>query len=397
VILKSFVFTLTIFCGQGLTPQEHSRDLPGIVVSSQQKPKTKLPDSLLADDLLLEWSLVGKGQVVQQKGTFEDPFVFKNFLEVWAIRPSISVKGLRDGKSFVCNLDPGDWSWEWYPSFPANLSGDYENGLGLLLENKFPEGLSVWANLVDRLVKDGHLSLATWVSGKLGRFSQTAGDWDSAISWYEKAKEFAELGSNEQALAQTYLAIGMLHYRRRELSEARPLIEQAIAKLDSLQGSEVFSLSIHNNLAIMYFFAGEVQRAIEINEAALQKLQVIVPMSPPVMRISSNLGLFQKELQNFDAARTHFLRDLEICKRYFPRSQSLIDSYSNLGNFERAQGRYLEAENYYRETLALIDEVGEDVDKAAVLNGLGLMYSSLGKYQKAENTLFECLRVVERK
>jgi tetratricopeptide (TPR) repeat protein len=72
---------------------------------------------------------------------------------------------------------------------------------------------------------------------------------------------------------------------------------------------------------------------------------------------------------------------------------SIANSLNNLGEVSRAQGKHLEAKQYYQQSLEIRREIGEQMGVAVSLNNLGGVACTLGEYEEAKRFLQESLEI----
>ncbi len=139
--------------------------------------------------------------------------------------------------------------------------------------------------------------------------------------------------------------------------------------------------SVIGNLGIAYSNLGQVERAIQYYEKALDIAQKIGDRINEGARMG-NLGLAYSDLGQVEKASQYYEEALAIAKKIGDRRNEGI-WLGSLGNAYRNLGQVEEAIQYYEKAIAIAQEIGDRRREGARMGNLGLAYSNLGQVEKA--------------
>ena len=114
----------------------------------------------------------------------------------------------------------------------------------------------------------------------------------------------------------------------------------ALALADEASERYPKSAALHNNLAVLCERAGQIERAEKVLAAALEE-------DPSLPQLSKNIGDLHYRAGRADEALAAYQRAIKLAPRFGD------DVYFKLGNIAFKQARREDAEQYWRETLAL--------------------------------------------
>jgi CHAT domain-containing protein len=233
-----------------------------------------------------------------------------------------------------------------------------------------------------------------------------------ALPLAEQALRIAEssFGPLDRRLAASLTNLGDLYRDHREMAKAEGFFKRSLAIAESSSGvgslSEAAPL---NDLAMLYKDEGRLQDAEPLFKQALTIYKNGLGQAHPFTVIAlNNLGdLYRAEGRNAQAESFYrgaaFLAEksleLELSPEILAVAHSLRSMIRhNLGELYRSQGRYAEAEEWYKAALEIREkELGEDhPDTASSLNAMAILYVSEGKYADAERLCRRSLEIRRR-
>ncbi|MBI2847124.1 MAG: tetratricopeptide repeat protein [Chloroflexi bacterium] len=200
---------------------------------------------------------------------------------------------------------------------------------------------------------DGSASLVAEIHRQLGSIFASQGEFGRAKHHLEVALELTQ-GQPDHALS--YLlhdALGTVLGETGDLSSALSHFEVARQGWSKLKNEGALAFTL-NNTAMLYYEKGEVELALECADQAVAAA----------------------ETANYTAARAYAL---------VTRGRAL-----------RAQKKFKQAVDSFSNALELARQAQESRIVADALNGLGMSYSSIGNYHKAEVLLEQALAETER-
>ncbi|MGQ0813442.1 MAG: tetratricopeptide repeat protein [Gemmatimonadota bacterium] len=183
------------------------------------------------------------------------------------------------------------------------------------------------------------------------RAAETSGQWDDALSIYERALEYFRTQGGE-AVAQLLRKIGLVHYFRGNFELALALFERSKHIADE-SGLICDGAAASNCLGIVHQALGELELAESLYEAA-QKQALEVGDDRLAVMIDQNLG-----------------------------------TIANIrGQSELALQRYSSALRRYQ-------AIGDEIGAARALNNIGMAHSDMQQWQAAEQSFDQALAYAE--
>jgi tetratricopeptide (TPR) repeat protein len=258
-------------------------------------------------------------------------------------------------------------------------------------------------NVVARTLGPRHVEFAVQLSDlSLSRAKQ--GDYEEAESLAQKALSIAESSHGPQHLVTagclTNLA-GIL-LKKRQHSAAEELYQRALAIVESALGPcHPETGNCLGNLGYSLWDRGDdkaaepcIRRALTISQESQGPQD-----DRRTARLEKTLAEIQKNYGNFAAAESLYRSALERSERVrgigHPNSQDIL--YNLAACLER-QGRYVEAEELYRQELHIEKTARSDyVEIAGRYNNLANVLIAQQKYQRAEVCLRTAFDIMEKK
>ncbi|MCK4642198.1 tetratricopeptide repeat protein [bacterium] len=183
----------------------------------------------------------------------------------------------------------------------------------------------------------------------MGGIKRYAGEFDSALEFYEKSLEL----NRKKSL---YSNMGI----------------------------------ISTNIASLYHIKGQFEKAVEY----LTKAQTAFIRSGDIFNsedMKKDLGLMQLEMGNYDEAEVNFLQYLKNAKKLsYRKGEAEVCNF--LGYLYEATGDLKSSLLYRKNYLRLAKELKENYLISSAKNSIGMMYQCKGENKKAEKMLNEALR-----
>ena len=195
--------------------------------------------------------------------------------------------------------------------------------------------------------------------------------------------------------------IGVGFISNRSLDEARAELERVLQIRQEERPPQPAELaSAMHNLARVYYFAGDFDKAQELYNGAVERRRTLAggKDNPDLATSLTHLAATQQKLGNFNAAEERFRESLEMRQRlYGDRNPDIAASLNNLGNLLVAEDRYQDAEDYLRRSLAMITKLrSEDPDAVEIsyaAHNLAKCLVHLGKDAEAEPLFRQALAI----
>jgi len=208
-----------------------------------------------------------------------------------------------------------------------------------------------------------------------------------AISKFEEAKtENSTLGYAWTRLGRVYKALGQTAEAERSFSRAREVLDRVLPEADPQR------VAIRFEIGSLYLNQEKYVDAEQAYQSALSAtLKLAKPDTTWRSSVLAELGLTYREEARYQDAERLLLEAVRLEEAVGnERKPLLAQRLTSLASIYRRQNRYADAESTLLRALALEQPV---LDRAATLNALGLIYTTIDQYEKAEPLLNEALAI----
>ena len=156
--------------------------------------------------------------------------------------------------------------------------------------------------------------------------------------------------------------------------------------------------TLYNNMAVVYSYQGEYEKAMEYYGKALAiRERVLGTEHPDTAATYNNMAGVDSDRGEYGKALEYYGKALAIRERVLGTEHpSTATTYNNMAVVYQAKGDYGKALEYYGKALAIRERVGtEHPDTAATYNNMALVYSDRGEYGKALEYYGKALAIKE--
>jgi ATP/maltotriose-dependent transcriptional regulator MalT len=204
-----------------------------------------------------------------------------------------------------------------------------------------------------------------------GDIRTTLGEWDKALTLYERAQGAAKEKKNKSQIAQATYKIGAIHFRKGSLDLALSMNNESLELLKRVNDPSEMG-KLYNNIGVIYWKRGEMDQAIESYNKSLEIAQSLGDRRG-VARALNNLGIIHWEKGKLGEAIEFYKRSLEIANELQDR-QTVAILFDNLGEVFRMAGDSDKALSYYKKSLELSEKLGFRWQIAEVYKNMGTLY-----------------------
>lgn len=221
---------------------------------------------------------------------------------------------------------------------------------------------------------------------RLGTLLYRVGEWNQAITAFEKELELGQRLQNQHVIAFTYSNLGTVYKTRGELDKAIAMHNKALA-INEILGFKESIANNYNNLGIVYSDLGELDKAIAFYNRALN-INESLGIKEGMALNYTNLGNIYGASDKHNKAIEMYQKSLEIIERLDDKEMIAV-VYGNLGNVYYLRGDLDKAIEMYDKALA--------IDKALDRKeGIALKYSNLGSAYKQKGNKAEAKRYYQK-
>ncbi|MGH7718229.1 MAG: HD domain-containing phosphohydrolase, partial [Gemmatimonadaceae bacterium] len=221
-----------------------------------------------------------------------------------------------------------------------------------------------------------------------GREQERAGRMAEAMSSYQEAVQHAQREGELEVMAEAVRRLGVIHYRRQNLAEARTCCERSYSIAIGV-GNDLLAAEALNALAGMEFERGGIdearttfQRAAELGAGNAQLRG----------RIEQNLGILANVQGDLPAALAHYQQSLEAFRSAGDDNGCAI-AYHNLGMISADRQLWDDADEYFRQSLAIAEMIGDVHLRALGLLNHPEVFLARQHYEHARENAEQALRI----
>jgi tetratricopeptide (TPR) repeat protein len=200
--------------------------------------------------------------------------------------------------------------------------------------------------------------------------------------------------------ARDGLTLAYLYETQGKYKEAEPLLQRALAIYEQQLGEQhPDTAQSLNNLAELYYAQSKYEEAEPLYQRALAIREQLGEQHPDTAQSLNNLAELYYAQGKYKEAEPLYQRALAIREQQLGEQHPLTaTSLNNLAALFDEQSKYEEAEPLYQRALAIREQqLGEQhPDTAGSLNNLALLYQAQGKYEEAEPLYERSLAIYTR-
>jgi tetratricopeptide (TPR) repeat protein len=232
------------------------------------------------------------------------------------------------------------------------------------------------------------------VHNYIGAACYDLGRWRDADHHYRCARDiFYQIGDvYYRALSENN--IGTIARFQGRLGEARAYFEKALRSLEQLGGSPYQVAIFHMNLgdvSIAHRESAEARRHLDVSRRHAEQAQARA-LLPDLHRLTSEAALLAGEL---DLAVEEGRLSRDIARELEMRGDE-GHALRALGEVATTYGDMARAERDLRESIAILQEVGQKYGTALSQLALARVLVSQGRLEEARHALDQCVPVFER-
>ncbi len=228
---------------------------------------------------------------------------------------------------------------------------------------------------------------------QLAEFSQSAGEYGSALEYYEQILHIAEKARESSGiLAQVLLKMAICRSQTGDYAGALEILDQAVANLPE----NAQSLDLHRILNERAFALIRIGEYAEAEKCVRRVTEEILDpdAAGQLARAQNSAGVIAMRRGDWDAAQ----RALEAALagfRVIGDRERMAQCLNNLGLMERNRGNVDAALRHLQAALKIAEEVGDTYYVGVYLNNIGLLEFRVGRWEQAREHWERALRLLE--
>ena len=263
-------------------------------------------------------------------------------------------------------------------------------------ESMLNESLGIYR----RVLEDGH-ELFAGVHVALGRLYQVQADFERSEQQFAQAVEALKKNGRGKTVdfARALDHLGYLLYDMHEFERAEEKYNQALEILDEIGDPEQDSLSVVNNLALVYERQSKFDEAENLYRRIVEATRFRFGNDHPYTATAlNNFGLLYQQQSRFDEAEPLHVEAVDIFKSAFGMDHPAVATvHATLGVVYKRQARYEEAMEMYKIALDTRERVLPENHYHIGIGhkNVGGVYMLQSRYEEAEPYLLRAMEITK--
>lgn len=227
---------------------------------------------------------------------------------------------------------------------------------------------------------------------QLAEFSRSAGEFGSAMEYYEQILRIAEKArESSELLTEIYYKMAVCRSQTGDYARALELLD--LADTHGGSASDLFRCRIQNERAFALLSLGDYDRAAECVQRVTQTI-LDPPAAAELARAQKSFGVIAMRRGDWQAA----MRSFEVALagfRLLDDRAGMAQCLNNLGLMEKNLGRLDRAAEHLRLAVSHHEEVGDASAVGVSLYNLGLVEIKAGDWESAREHFERSSRMLE--
>jgi len=280
-----------------------------------------------------------------------------------------------------------------------------DTGIGevYLSEGNYKKAITQFSNAQNTYHRSGleDQALLSRIYNGRGTAHQKMGQNNKALKFLRLALEMDQqrLPNPHPDLSILYNNLALVYYYQSEYQRALENMMNATNVLASFHGENHRLVAAgYNNIGVVYSEMGEMEEAAKYLEKSLEiKERVLGENHPEVAVGYQNIGATYSDIEQYDKAITYYLKSKNIYQKRFPDGHpELANVYANLGQAYGQKGAYNKALDFYFQDLDINRQmlspnhpfIGDTYSK------IGKIYANMENHQEALNYYRRAMEVL---
>lgn len=233
---------------------------------------------------------------------------------------------------------------------------------------------------------------------KANTFQKTS-NWDSARFYYYQSIQLQAKHKNYASIAQAYKNIGNGFIRKGNLDSAMTHLQNSEHIYSTYIPKDLTGIiKVYNSIAVIEAYKNNYKESNYYFEKAFNINQSMeTPNKKIGASLSNNIGTNYERLGKYFLAKKYFNEALKIkINEYGENHESLASTYVNIGTIYYYMNQFIEAIDHYLRALSIGNIQTKTSTLIRTYHHLGIAFSSLEDYKKAELYLNKAISVVKK-
>lgn len=219
-----------------------------------------------------------------------------------------------------------------------------------------------------------------------GEINRLLGNYNEAISYFQKAEQIAKNDKDNSSLALSYVYQSIIQASKGESKEG--LIDKAIELFDINDTAEL--AFAYNTKGITYLFGEKISESLKYFEDSLRYYEQLNDSNGQA-KVLHNLGFAYSMLGSFEHSKSTYERSIQQAES--AGKYPYIMTYNNIAIIYNYSGDFNEARKFAEKALNLSQKLDYKRDMAYAYWTLGMITSNIEEFIQAEDYFNHCLSI----
>ncbi len=231
------------------------------------------------------------------------------------------------------------------------------------------------------------------VIGEMGSLYMDFGDYDSAVSCYQKAFLIAEADNDLRISAAALHQLGMVHQAQGRYEDAVEHYRKCQERFEELGALKEQAAVLHQ-LGMVHQDQGRYEDAVEHYRKSMEIAEKIGDING-VASTLHQLGMVHQDQGRYEDAVEHYRKSMESFEK-IGDIKGVATTLHQLGMVHQDQGRYEDAVEHYRKSMESFEKIGDIKGVASTLHQLGMVHQDQGRYEDAVEHYRKSMEIKEK-
>ncbi len=282
-----------------------------------------------------------------------------------------------------------------YQLLAEETSNRVLNRLGLILKlyGDYDQALSFYQKALSGYLKIGDKSGEGTTLNNISLIYNARGDNETALSYLERSLKISQEIGDKSVEGATLNNISLIYDARGDNETALSYLERSL-KIRQEIGDKSGEGATLNNISLIYDARGEYETALSYLERSLKILQEIGNKSGEGATLS-NISLIYDARGEYETALSYLERSLKILQEIGNKSGEGT-TLNNISQIFKARGEYETALSYLERSLKISQQIGDKSVEGTTLNNISGIFSARGDYDMALSYLERSLKISQQ-
>ncbi|NQT61703.1 MAG: tetratricopeptide repeat protein [Candidatus Marinimicrobia bacterium] len=214
----------------------------------------------------------------------------------------------------------------------------------------------------------------------LGISYHETGDYDKAMSFYEKAAKRAKVLGDDQITGASLNNIGLIYFDKGKNDEAMDYYSRSFKIRKKLNDKHGIGMSLYN-IGLIYERKGDYDKSMDYHTRSLEICKELGDKQGIATSLNS-IGIIYDRKGDYNKALDNFTHSHEICKELSDK-RWIGGSLNSIGMIYERKGDYDKSLDNFIRSLEIKEELGDKRGITSSLMNIGSSYYDKGDYDKS--------------